>query len=107
METQPLPLMIDDDGVVCVGGTRVTLGTVIAAFLEGGAPEEIVHQYPSLRLPDVYSGIAYYLKHRSEIDSYIGQSREQARVVREQNETLDDPHGIHDRLLTRKAAKEA
>ena len=43
---EPIPLEADSDGVVRVGGTRVTLGTVVAAFQEGATAEEIVFQYP-------------------------------------------------------------
>ncbi len=52
--SEPVPLKVNADGVVCVGGTRVTLDTIVAAFDEGATPEEIAYQYPSLRLADVY-----------------------------------------------------
>ncbi|MEW5830264.1 MAG: DUF433 domain-containing protein, partial [Chloroflexota bacterium] len=48
IETQPLPLAVDIDGVVRISGTRVTLDTVIYAFLDGATAEEIAQQYPSL-----------------------------------------------------------
>lgn len=35
MTTDPTPLHADDHGVVRVGGTRMTLHVVIAAFLQG------------------------------------------------------------------------
>jgi uncharacterized protein (DUF433 family) len=63
--------MIDADGVAYVSGTRVTLDTVITAFLEGGTAEEVVEQYPSLQLSDVYSVIGYYLRHKAEVDAYL------------------------------------
>ena len=47
---EPIPLEADGEGVVRVGGTRVTLDTVVAAFNEGATAEEIVYQYPSLDL---------------------------------------------------------
>lgn len=52
--TQTLPLASDCDGVVRVRDTRVTLDTVVSAFCDGATPEEIVQQYPSLDLADVY-----------------------------------------------------
>ena len=58
--TEILPLTTDDDGVILVGGTRVTLDTLIAAFTEGATAEEIAQQYPSVRLADIYSVIGYY-----------------------------------------------
>ena len=45
---EPVPLAADRDGVMRVGGTRVTLDTVVAAFREGATAEEITQQYPSL-----------------------------------------------------------
>jgi len=43
---EPIPLKVDSDGVVRVGGTRVTLDTIVTAFNNGATAEEIVHQYP-------------------------------------------------------------
>ena len=53
--TETVPLVTDMDGVVRIGKTRVTLDTVISAFLDGATAEEVVHQYPSLNLADVYA----------------------------------------------------
>jgi len=39
IEPEQVPLKTDTNGVVRVGGTRVTLDTVIAAFKEGAAAE--------------------------------------------------------------------
>ncbi len=50
---EPTPLQTDTNGVVRVGGTRVTLDTVVYAFEEGTTAEEIVQQYPSLQLGNV------------------------------------------------------
>ncbi len=50
----PIPLKMNADGIVQVGETRVTLDTVVAAFIEGATAEEIVYQYPTLRLADVW-----------------------------------------------------
>ncbi len=98
---QSVPLTIDKDNVIRVGGTRVTLDTVISAFLDGATAEEIVHQYPSLELADVYSVIAYYLRQREEVDAYLQRRRDHAEQVRRQNESRCDPSGIRDRLMAR------
>jgi uncharacterized protein (DUF433 family) len=103
IEAQPVPLIMDADGVVRVGNTRVTLDTVIAAFLEGATAEEIAHQYPSLNLPDIYSVIGYYLKNRYEVDRYLEVRKKQDKTVREQNESKYDPAGVRERLLKRKS----
>ena len=101
IETQPVPLIVDADGVARVGNTRVTLDTVIAAFQEGATAEEIVQQYPSLSLPDIYSVIGYYLKNRYEVDKYLEARKKEARAVQEQNESKYDPSGVRERLLKR------
>lgn len=101
---EPVPLKTDADGVARVGLTRVTLDTVVAAFDEGATAEEIVHQYPSLHLADVYAVIAYYLQHRPEIDDYLRLRQEQAARVRQENQSRFDPEGIRDRLLARRTS---
>ncbi len=101
VSAHPIPIEIDADGVARVGRTRVTLVTVVAAFLEGATAEEIVHQYPTLALADVYSVIGYYLRHRSEVDNYMKKRQRQAEKVRAQNEARYDPIGIRDRLINR------
>jgi uncharacterized protein (DUF433 family) len=64
------PIEIDAHGVVRVAQTRVTLDTVVTAFLEGCSPEEIKQQYPSLQLSDIYLVIGYYLRHRDEVHKF-------------------------------------
>jgi hypothetical protein len=48
----PAPIAKDDDGVLRVAGTRVTLDSIVAAFDLGATPEEIVQRYPSIQLAD-------------------------------------------------------
>lgn len=102
---EPVPLATDAHGIVHVGGTRVTLDTVVAAFLDGATAEEITQQYPSLHLADVYSVIGYYLRRRAEVDTYLRQRQQQAAAVQQQNEGRFDPAGVRDLLLARSAAK--
>jgi uncharacterized protein (DUF433 family) len=99
-----IPLTVDAHGVMRVGNTRVTLDTVIAAFADGATAEEIVQQYPSLHLADVYSVIGSYLRHTAEVDTYLQQRRAQRDAIRQQNEARFDPHGVRDRLLARRTS---
>jgi uncharacterized protein (DUF433 family) len=105
--TEPIPLAEDADGVVRVGGTRVTLDTIVAAFSDGATAEEIVYQYPSLDLAHVYFVIGYYLQRRPEVEAYLGRRQQHAREVRQQNEVRFDPRGIRDRLLARRGGNKA
>lgn len=97
-----LPLTSDKHGVVKVGGTRVTLDTIVNAFLRGATAEEIAQQYPSVSLSDVYATISYYLQNRKQVDAYLAKRKKQAHDVKKQNEKRLDPHGIRERLLARK-----
>jgi uncharacterized protein (DUF433 family) len=102
LTVDPLPLHTDRDGVIRVGGTRVSLDIVILAFNEGAEAEEIVERYPTLSLKDVYAVIAYYLRHQAEVDSYCKDQERQADEARQLNEARFDPVGIRERLLARR-----
>lgn len=94
----PVPLEMDQEGVLRVSGTRVTLDAVISAFDRGGTPEEIASQYPTVPLADTYAVIAYYLSHRDEVEAYLGRRRQQAAEVRAENERRFPPHEVRERL---------
>ena len=98
----PAPLFTDEDGVVRVRGTRVRLDTVVYAFNQGASGEEILQQYPSLALADIYATISYYLKHRSSVDDYLKERQQRHDRVRQLNESRADPAGVRHRLMRRK-----
>ncbi|HLA07055.1 MAG TPA: DUF433 domain-containing protein [Anaerolineales bacterium] len=93
---------MDKDGVIRVGKTRVTLDTLVAAFLEGATPEEIAVQYPVVPLADVYSVVGYYLHQKKHVDAYLKRRKKFAEEVRKQNEARFNISGIRERLLVRK-----
>ncbi len=101
LETQPVPLAADAYGVVRVGGTRVTLDSVVGLFRQGATPEEIVQEYPSLQLPDGAgtSVISYDLRHSAEVEGYFADRERLATAVRAENEARLDPAGIRNRLM--------
>ncbi len=103
---EPAPLNANEDGVILVGKTRVTLDTVIAIFQQGATAEETVYRYPSLNLGDVYATIAFYLKHESEVEAYLQQRRQQSQEIRAMNQAKFDPQGLRDRLLARRTVQE-
>jgi uncharacterized protein (DUF433 family) len=104
---ESLPLIEHSDGVIRVGGTRVTLETVVEAFNEGATAEEIAAQYPALRLGDIYATITYYLRHRDEVDDYVQRQELRAETVRQENLARFDQQGIRERLLARRKAQSA
>lgn len=101
IKEQLVPLRVDQDDVVRVGGTRVTLDTVVTAFEQGATAAEIVDRYSVLSLADVYLVLGYYLHHRTEIETYLQARQQQAAEVRRQNEARFPSDGIRERLLAR------
>jgi uncharacterized protein (DUF433 family) len=101
IEAEPVPLVSGTDGRVRVSGTRITLETVVTAFGDGATAEEIVQQYPSLRLGDVYAILTFYIRRRPAVDAYLREWRRDAEIVRLENETRFDPEGVRERLLAR------
>jgi uncharacterized protein (DUF433 family) len=91
----------DADGVLRIGGTRVTLDVVVAAFDEGATAEEIVQQYPSVARGDVYAVLGYAIHHRVEVEEYLQRRAGVAKVVRGENERRFDPTRVRARLLAR------
>ena len=65
------------DEAYWIAGTRVSLDSVVYAFLEGLSPESIVDHFDTLTLEEVYGALAFYLGHRDEIDAYLKQSEAQ------------------------------
>ncbi len=54
-----------------IAGTRVSLNSIVYAYLEGLRPESIADDFPSLTLEEVHGAIAYYLGHRAEVDVHL------------------------------------
>ena len=99
---EPIPLSTDADGVVRVGGTRVTLDTVVAAFRDGATAETISEEYPSLQLDQIYTVLGYYLRHEQEVNEYLERRNLAASQVRQETEARFPPVGIRDQLLSRR-----
>ncbi|MBX9679185.1 MAG: DUF433 domain-containing protein [Gemmataceae bacterium] len=97
------PLREDSAGALRVGDSRVLLELVIRAFQDGATPEAIVQRYPTLALPDVYAVITYYLRHRSDVEDYLGRREAKAAEVRRRIESQQgDLSDIRARLLVQR-----
>ena len=104
--TEVLPLRMDENGVLKVGRTRVTLDTVVAAWEQGATAEQIAQDYDTLTLGDVYAVIGYYLNHRSEVDAYLEQRRLFRDEMRRRVEAPSPSREFRERLLARSRARE-
>ena len=107
IRAEPVALRLDEHGVVRVGDSQVVLDIVIREFNNGADPEGIVHGYPTLNLADVYAAIAYYLRHRNEVDAYLQVRREEAERLRQEIEAKQSERAdLRAKLLARKALME-
>jgi len=51
--------------------TRVSLDSIVYAFLDGHTAESIQQSFPLLTLEQVYGAITYYLAHWETIEAYL------------------------------------
>jgi uncharacterized protein (DUF433 family) len=107
IHTEQVPLRFDEHGVVRVGDSQVLLDVVVREYNNGAEPEAIAHGFPTLDLADVYAAIAYYLRHRREVDDYLQIRRQEAETLRREIESRQPARTeFRDRLLARKARME-
>lgn len=81
-----------------IAGTRISLDSIVFAFLDGLSPETIVTEcFPSIKLEQVYGAITYYLAHRTEIDAYLQQVDAEFETLRQTTQNVDP--NFHNKLI--------
>ena len=96
------PLRQEVSGALRVGSSRVLVELVIRAFQDGATPEAIAQRYPTVTLADIYAVIAYYLRHREELEAYLEEREQQAQDVRQRLERHQgDLSDLRRRILAR------
>lgn len=75
---QDVPLSVSEDGTIRVTGSRVGLDSVLHYYQQGATAEEIALRFPSLRLADIHSCLAYYLNHQDKVGEYLDRQRDKA-----------------------------
>ncbi len=70
------------DGGYYIAGARVSLDSIVYAFLEGQTAESIAQSFPVLSLEQVYGAIAFYLANRANVDAYLANARDDYEVKR-------------------------
>jgi uncharacterized protein (DUF433 family) len=79
------------DGGYWIVGSRVSLDSIVYAFLRGASPESIARSFPVITLEDVYGAITFYLADQSEIDAYLRQGEAEFDLLR-QKARQANPH---------------
>lgn len=74
---------LNDNGVPVVSGTTMKVIELVREHLaHGWSPEELQEQHPYLTMAQIYSALAYYWDHKSELDQDIQQRRQYAERMR-------------------------
>ena len=104
----PVPLRVDEEGTIRVGDTRITLDVLLGDYRRGMTPKQIVEQLDSLTVADVYGALAYYHRHKDELDAYLRERAEDSacrqREIESTQPTFDQ---IKARLLARRTGTDA
>lgn len=77
------------DGVYMISRTRVSLDSIVYAFLGGQSAESIAQAFPVLTLEQVYGAIAFYLAHRADVDRYLEAQRHDFEAKRAEARAAD------------------
>jgi len=103
MKLAPLEnaLRQEEDGTIRVGASHVTLDVMLGFYVQGYTPEQLVDAFPTLDLADVYAAIAYYLRHRDEVDAYLRRREEKADRLQREIESQPGYKEWRERLLAR------
>ena len=64
--------------------TRVSLDSIVYAFLRGESPEGIAESFPALTLEEILGALTFYLANRGAVDQYLRQGQEDFELLRRQ-----------------------
>ena len=92
------------EGGYWIAGTRVSLDSIVYAFLRGAAPESIAQSFPVLKLEEVYGAVTYYLGHQEDLNSYLRQNDPEFDTLRAHARQLN--LGLYKRLEEAKKVEE-
>ena len=66
-----------------IKGSRVSLDSVVYAFLRGESPEGIAESFPALGLEKIFGALAFYMANRENVDRYLSEGRVEFKALRQ------------------------
>ena len=96
--TLPKPVRLDKHGVFRVGGTRVSLDSVVHCLNNGEEAREIQSSFDTLSLAEVHAAIAYYLHNKVKVDEYLAKRKIESDRLQEKYSTP----GLREKLVARR-----
>ena len=86
-------------------GTRISLDSVVYAFLDGESPESIAQNFPLLSLEQIYGAITFYLANRELIDAYLKEGEEEFEKLQQSLREKNPP--LYQKLMTAQTHKQS
>jgi uncharacterized protein (DUF433 family) len=74
-----------------VTGSRVSLDSIVHAYLGGESPEAITESFPTLSLEQIHGAIAFYLRCRNEIDQHLVEQDARREKLLQESEASHGP----------------
>ncbi len=72
------------NGGYYIANTRVSLDSIVYAFLRGESPEGIAESFPAMSLERIFGALAYYAANRQAVDRYLSAGRTEFEALRQQ-----------------------
>lgn len=87
VETRYEHVTLDEKGVPVIAGTTMKVQELAAERLAWGwSPEEMLVNHPYLTLGQIFSALAYYADHQTEIEAAIEADVRLAKQLRQQTQ---------------------
>lgn len=81
-------------GRAVVKGTRIGVGSVVLAAREyEGGVDAVLDAYPHLTVEDVADALAYYVRHREEVDVDIADLSDESPLDEDEGDAIDADRG--------------
>lgn len=85
------------NGGYYVANTRVSLDSVVYAYLRGESPEGISESFPALSLEQIFGALAYYAAHIDVVNRYLSAGKSNFEALRQ--EWQRSHPALHQRLM--------
>ena len=72
------------DGGYYIAGSRVSLESIVYAYLRGEEADEIAASFPAVTLEEIFGAIAFYLANRPSIDEYLQRQKVEFARLRDE-----------------------
>jgi uncharacterized protein (DUF433 family) len=72
------------NGGYFIKGERVSLDSVVYAFLKGESPEGIADSFPTLELEQIFGALAFYMANRDVVNRHLSEGRRDFEMLRQQ-----------------------